>query len=208
MQLRFAGLACVLLLAGCSGYAPGRSAADFPTEVKTIKLERLAALAPANRRSAPNNAAAVQAASDEFGRSADPSPDVGTREVLDVFKTAMVEEFQHQGIRVLDDDAATPDLKIRVMVDYTPEFGYLVHRSIVVDMYIASRDDMVLRREHYSDANILFGAISSIVQSRDDMTRVAARNVVNQAVTELRKRLRTSGHEALPIALRYGPDAG
>ena len=204
MQLRLAaGLACALLLSGCAGtsYAPGRSAADFPAQITAIKLDRLVSTLPPAKR--PNNdTIVVKQPEGEIGPPGDPTPSDETRAILAVFHREMLAEFQRRGIRILDTDAAPADLRIQVVIDYTPEFGLYVHRSIVADMYVANRQGQELRHERYVDANMWFGLVSSLVQSRDDMVAVAARKLVEQAVTEFAKRVRTTQEAPLSVALR------
>lgn len=179
MYLPVVAIALFLLLSACGGpsYAPGRSAKDIPARIDRIMLERIAP---------------VTILIGDPETHIDDSPTDTDREVLDFVEKATIDEFALYGVRIVEDDTSTPDLKIRIYVDYFPGRWPLTDRHVLLLVRVFNVGGDVIFERFLSGTNTVGGVIGALGDSREDMVTRTARRLVQATMADLRPAVRAA----------------
>ncbi|GGF25818.1 hypothetical protein GCM10011611_34850 [Aliidongia dinghuensis] len=195
MYLRFLAVLSLCLTAACasSPYEAGKSAADVPSKIDVIKLDKVASF--------------NGGFDSDVDKSIDPNPSQNDSEVMSAVKAAVISQFENYGMHIVEDGTRPPDVRVRLYVSYQPELGLLVHRSVIVGIRVLDTDGTPLLRMGAAQAMSL-GLIGSLIVSRDDFVTAVARDAVIGTVGELQKGTKEPAGKPADPAVAVQPSPG
>lgn len=175
----FALLFLAVGLSACAAPSPyfeGKSAADVPAQVDVIRLKGVEMI--------DNGGWSLYDDKGEFKIAKNLSQN--DQEVQSIIKRSILNQLNNYGYKVVEDDKTKSDVQMQFFVNYIPEYGIIVNRTVGIFGFLHDQNDQRIFRHLAGDVNTN-GLLGALLTSRDDVVSAAAQKVTVQMVTEMQK---------------------